>query len=192
MEKPWMRIFQASTSPCTGSLAAFAVRPRRPRCPVGCFHLKFASTSLWSSVGVSAMDVVMVDDGVVMSLLTVFVMSRTEQSGLGVAEGGPVRCGARTFGRFVVRLGFSILDSEDFFKAAMFRSSSELTELGITEFWKFAWLRLQVVAIAPMTTYHTTSSHPNSLLILAYTPVGPCSPNRSVHLKIHKASSLFH
>ncbi|KAL1237430.1 Contactin-associated protein-like [Trichinella spiralis] len=63
MEKPWMRIFQASTSPCTGSLAAFAVRPRRPRCPVGCFHLKFASTSLWSSVGVSAMDVVMVDDG---------------------------------------------------------------------------------------------------------------------------------
>ncbi|KRY21869.1 hypothetical protein T12_13665 [Trichinella patagoniensis] len=65
-----------------------------------------------------------------------FLLPGFALSGLGVAEGGPVRCGARTFGRFVVRLGFSIFDSEDFFKAAMFRSSSELTELGITEFWK--------------------------------------------------------
>ncbi|KRY69198.1 hypothetical protein T4A_4206, partial [Trichinella pseudospiralis] len=38
-----------------------------------------------------------------------------------------------------------------------------------------------VVAKAPMTTYHTACSHPNSLLIVAHTPVGPCSPNRSNH-----------
>ncbi|KRX61343.1 hypothetical protein T09_4384, partial [Trichinella sp. T9] len=129
------------------------------------------STSLWSSVGASAMEnaEVMVDDG-----------------------------GADLFNICTLLIGSFCNISSDSVRGVENRAERTWSSrrgpsaLRCTDIWSFAWLRLQVVAKAPMATYHTTSSHPNSLLILAYTPVGPCSPNRSVHLKIHKASSLSH